>query len=241
LGLASRNIAVLRYEKRTNKRFKYFTDYTVYDEFYEDAVEAVKFLRKTETISVSDIFLVGHCRGGWLLPGILERREMEGIAGGVIMSAPNPQVSAVEMIMKKNFHSLPADEMKICREQLEMLHSNRYGQINREAFILAPSLAWWDSLKDFVPGESRRFKDFPTLVLQGGRDINVSGEDFKKWKEFLSENGNASFSYYKSLNHGYVEGEGPGSMEEYLVPGNVPEYVVEEIESWLKAKISVVN
>jgi hypothetical protein len=26
-----------------------------------------------------------------------------------------------------------------------------------------------------------------------------------------------------------------------LVPGNVPEYVVEEIESWLKAKISVVN
>ncbi|TCN17538.1 non-ribosomal peptide synthetase [Mesobacillus foraminis] len=241
VGLASRNIAVLRYEKRTSKRFKLFEEYTVSDEFYEDAVEAVQFLRESDKLATSDIFLVGHCRGGWLLPGILERKEMEGIAGGVVLSAPNPQISAFDMILQNELPGLSSEELMMCREQLRMLQCLPIDKLKKEEFMLAPSLEWWLSLKDYIPGESQKLKEIPFLVLQGGRDINVSADDFDKWKEVLSKNRNAAFGYFKKLNHGYVEGKGPANMEEYLLPGNVPDYVVEEIGNWIKAKISVVN
>ena len=72
-GLASRGIAVLRYDKRTMvHRAKVATlkDFTVRQEVIEDAIEAVKALRAQPVIDPKRVFVLGHSLGGMLIPRI---------------------------------------------------------------------------------------------------------------------------------------------------------------------------
>ena len=73
LGLASRGIAVLRYEKRTRQYQGQLNDvanFTVKDETIEDALAAVDLLRKDPSVDPRRVFVLGHSLGGMLAPRI---------------------------------------------------------------------------------------------------------------------------------------------------------------------------
>ena len=73
LGLASRAIATLRYEKRTRQhgpKVASLTQFTVKEETIDDAVAAARMLRKTEGIDPARVFALGHSLGGMLAPRI---------------------------------------------------------------------------------------------------------------------------------------------------------------------------
>ena len=72
-GLASRGIAVLRYDKRTRvhrARTAKLTGLTVREEVIEDVLEAVKALRAQPGIDSARVFVLGHSLGGMLIPRI---------------------------------------------------------------------------------------------------------------------------------------------------------------------------
>jgi dienelactone hydrolase len=72
-GLASRGIAVLRYEKRTKQypdKIASLHNLTVKEEVIDDVLAAVQLLHKTERIEGKRIFVLGHSLGGMLLPRI---------------------------------------------------------------------------------------------------------------------------------------------------------------------------
>jgi pimeloyl-ACP methyl ester carboxylesterase len=72
-GLASRGIAVLRYDKRTTvyrAKMAALKDFTVRQEVIEDALEAVKALRAEPGIDPQRVFVLGHSLGGMLIPRI---------------------------------------------------------------------------------------------------------------------------------------------------------------------------
>src|SRR3569832_1172794 len=86
-GLASRGVAVLRYEKRTKQygaKLVSVPYLTVKEEVVDDALAAVALLRKTEGIDAKRIFVLGHSLGGMLLPriGLLDQN-----IGGLIALA----------------------------------------------------------------------------------------------------------------------------------------------------------
>src|SRR5207253_362017 len=73
-GLASQDIAVLRYEKRTKvyaASMRSVRDtLTVKEEAIDDALEAVALLRDRPEIDAQQIFVLGHSLGGYLAPRI---------------------------------------------------------------------------------------------------------------------------------------------------------------------------
>jgi uncharacterized protein len=72
-GLASRGIAVLRYDKRTRVhagKMSALTDRTVAQEVIEDVLEAIKQLRAHPRIDPARVFVLGHSLGGMLLPRV---------------------------------------------------------------------------------------------------------------------------------------------------------------------------
>ena len=75
-GLASRNIAVVRYNKRTLQYGKEImardADFTVNDETVNDARSAVALLSKRSEIDPRRIFVLGHSLGGTLAPRIAQ-------------------------------------------------------------------------------------------------------------------------------------------------------------------------
>ena len=58
------------------------------------------------------------------------------------------------------------------------------------------------------------------LILQGGRDYQVTQADFEGWKKALAGHGNVTFKLYPSLNHLFMDvGEGSHSVpSDYLTP-----------------------
>jgi dienelactone hydrolase len=73
LGLASRGVAVLRYEKRTRQHAAKLASvraFTVKEEVLDDVLAAVAMLRASEGIDPKRIFVLGHSLGGMLIPHI---------------------------------------------------------------------------------------------------------------------------------------------------------------------------
>jgi uncharacterized protein len=73
LGLGSRRIAVLRYDKRTKvhaQLLRKLTGLTVKTETIDDAIAAVQLLRSTSAVDPNRIVVLGHSLGGMLVPRI---------------------------------------------------------------------------------------------------------------------------------------------------------------------------
>ncbi|HYM85370.1 MAG TPA: alpha/beta fold hydrolase, partial [Pseudoxanthomonas sp.] len=87
-GLAERDIAVLRYEKRSKARPQDFANgqYTMDEETTNDAVAAVAALRATPGIDPDRVYVLGHSQGGMLAPRIAERSGK--VAGLILLAAP---------------------------------------------------------------------------------------------------------------------------------------------------------
>lgn len=81
-GLASRGIAVLRYDKRTFACEVNRAEATVDDITTDDAVTAIERLQKRER--TESVFVIGHSIGGTLAPRIASRAD--GVAGAVYMA-----------------------------------------------------------------------------------------------------------------------------------------------------------
>ena len=59
----------------------------------------------------------------------------------------------------------------------------------------------------------------PMLILQGGRDYQVTPEEFEKWKAALGARRDVTFHNYPQLNHLFIAGAGPSLPAEYGGPG----------------------
>src|SRR4051794_36392117 len=88
-GLATRGIAVLRYEKRTKEhgaKFVKENTYTLRSEVIDDVRAAVALLRSHRSVDPKRIFVAGHSQGAVAAPRVA---ELEPGLGGVILLAGN--------------------------------------------------------------------------------------------------------------------------------------------------------
>ena len=72
------------------------------------------------------------------------------------------------------------------------------------------------------------------LILQGGRDYQVTMKDFQGWKDALSSQKDVEFRYYPDLNHLLIAGKGKSTPAEYMKIGHVAKCVIDDIANWIK-------
>jgi uncharacterized protein len=246
-GLASRGIAVLRYEKRTRIygpkliADPKFASLTVKEETVDDALEAVRLLTSTERIDRGRIFVLGHSLGGMLIPRIALAGKDLGIAGFIIMAGltnPVPETYLRQMTYLLGLDGETSvddrkqlDEIKRDVARINTLQDSDAGMSEK---ILNASPAYWLDLRGYFPPEVALKTDKPMLILQGSRDYQVTIEDFENWKKALGGRADVEFKLYPKLNHLFAEGQGLPTPNEYsLVHGSVAEYVVSDIAAFI--------
>ena len=74
------------------------------------------------------------------------------------------------------------------------------------------------------------------LVLQAGRDYQVTMEDFDRWQKALSTRENVEFKVYPKCNHLFIEGDGQCTPAEYEKSGHVAKAVIEDIAEWIRRR-----
>lgn len=243
-GLASQGIAVLRYEKRT-RVYPNIVDslkgqFTLIEETVEDALSGVSFLRDIAEIDPEKIIVLGHSLGGYAVPRIA--RYYPRLAGFIIMAgAARPIVDLLQEQYRYIFNldgRIESQEQKKLQQVDSLIALTRNEAFLKNAdptlLILGAPPAYWLDLNQYDPLKLAERLRKPVLVLQGGRDYQVTRRDFELWQKHLKHNPKTTFRYYPNLNHLFMPGEGMATPQEYEVPGHVDFQVVQDIASWVK-------
>ncbi len=243
-GLATRGIAVLRYDKRTLIYGpKLVTDpklaagLTVKEETIDDALAAVRFLQKTPEIDPKRIFVLGHSLGGMLIPRIaLAGRELD-IAGFVVMAGLTQPLAETYLRQMTYLFSLDGEVSAGERKQLEEIKTQvarinalREEDTGSDEKIINVAPAYWLDLRGYYPPDVALQVEKPMLILQGSRDYQVTTVDFDNWKKALEGRPGVEFKLYPRLNHLFFAGQGIPTPNEYsLQHGSVAEEVIADI------------
>jgi dienelactone hydrolase len=241
-GLASRGIAVLRYEKRTRQyapRIAAMQDFTVQQETVEDAVRAAELLRSLPEIDSKRIFILGHSLGGYLMPRILARAPW---VAGVIVMAGNTRPLATLIVEQAEYLASLDPSNEAARQQAEKLkeaaqqiRAVEEGKSDARSVMGMPA-SYIRDLKGYDPAAEMRKLKVPALFLQGERDYQVRMADFERWKQTLQGRTDVSFKSYPKLNHLFTAGEGKSTPAEYQKPGHVDQQVIEDIAAWIRSR-----
>jgi dienelactone hydrolase len=238
-GLASRGIAVLRYEKRTRAhgaKLANVAGFTVQQETVDDALAAAGLLRHTAGIDPKRVFVLGHSLGGMLIPRI--GRGDPQLAGLIVMAgAARP----LEDIILEQVSYLAAADGQVTDTEKSQIESLRAEVARVKALkpgdtgtALGAPDSYWVDLHGYNPLEAARALKAPLLILQGERDYQVTMDNFELWKKALAGRPGVTFKTYPKLNHLFAEGEGKSIPADYEKPGHVAEAVVADVAGWIK-------
>jgi dienelactone hydrolase len=245
-GLASQGIAVLRYDKRTKVHADKITPelkarLTVQEEVVDDALSAVQLLRQAPGIDPGRIYVLGHSLGATLAPRI--GQQDPSIAGLIVMAGMTRPLEDTILDQYTYLYDRSGSMTDEQKAELEDLKAKvaRVKDPNLTADVPAEDLplnipgAYWLDLRGYRPAEVAKSLDTRILVLQGGRDYQVTVQgDFPAWQEALAEQRNATLKLYPKLSHPFVSGEGPSTPQEYMAEGHVSEEVIQDIARWIK-------
>jgi hypothetical protein len=248
-GLASRGIAVLRYDKRSKVYGakivadpKLEATMTVKDETIDDALAAAVLLKKTKRIDGKRIFILGHSLGGFLLPRIALAAEPLGIAGFIGMAGLTRPLDDTIVRQMEYLYSLAGtplsdenkkklEDIKAGIARIKALTSADKGSTTK---ILGAMPSYWLDLRGYNPPELAKSVKKPMLFLQGGRDYQVQTVDLDNWKAALGTRKDVEFRLYPKLNHLFYAGEGVLMPLEYTQKhGSITEEVVTDIAAWI--------
>ncbi|MDP2871685.1 MAG: alpha/beta fold hydrolase [Bacillota bacterium] len=243
-GLASKGIAVLRYEKRTRQYQGQIGDpaaFTLDQEIVDDAVCAVALLRATDKVNPARVFVLGHSLGGMTAPRIAARlgAGQGGAPKGLILMAANARDMLVLIVEQTEYLAgldgqISDTETAQLAQLRDQVSQARAGKLKPGAAVLGASQAYWTDILAYDQVAAAKSLDVPMLFMQGERDYQVTMEDFGLWKESLAGRAALTFKSYPALNHLFIAGEGRSNPTEYGTAGNVAREVVDDIAAWVK-------
>jgi dienelactone hydrolase len=243
-GFAAKGIAVLRYEKRSRvfkSRIQHQKVFTVRDESIEDVPAAIAIACADSSIDSTQIYLLGHSFGGYLLPRIVKENPK---VKGMIMLAANArnledlfvdQTAYVLQATKQSpdFTKHVMDSVTAIQSKIQKLTEASYN--DSTLYFMAPP-AYWVDLHNYKAISMASQLTQPMLFLYGLRDYQINSKDITPWQNGLKEKTNAEFKMYPKLNHFFIAGEGMSVPEEYEKQGNVDENVINDIAAWILGK-----
>ncbi|MEI4804042.1 alpha/beta fold hydrolase [Bacillus sp. FJAT-51639] len=243
-GLASKGIAVLRYNKRTYEhglKTELSPFYTVDKETTDDALLVTHFLQNEPMVDRNQIYILGHSQGGMMIPNMIEKDQNQNIAGAIVMGgAARAFTDSVldQLEYRLSIGAMKPEEYKFYKSQFELLNDPNFSSQNPPKDFYLGSPVYWDSIRKIKAAEMSKEQKTPLLILQGERDYQVQSKiEIPFWKEQLKERDNVDFRLYPKLNHFFTEGDGELSKpDEYYSPANIPEYVINDIATWVQGK-----
>lgn len=237
-GLATRGVAVLRYEKRTHKYGASMTpaDVTLNFEVIDDAVSAVALLREHARIDPARVFVLGHSLGGTCAPLIAARDPK--IAGIISLSGtPRSLLDLIEEQFEYIFNEdgdFTDKEKKTLDDLRESTRFIREGKLEKvkQPVLGAPNKYWAELHNTDIITPAKDFPG-PILILGGGRDYQVTRKCFDAWMTGLRDKPNVIDKWYPKLNHLYFVGSDPPSPKDYAIAGRFSKSALDDIAAWV--------
>lgn len=228
--ISAQGVAVLRYDKRTflyGKEMAALTDITVQDETIDDVVYALEYLKTLPAIDAEQIYIAGHSLGGYLIPRIAE--QTPDAAGYILMAASARPMEDLILEQTEYILSLESNLDDSAKEKLLKPTVDLAAQIKAltpESTLTAEQLggvpaSYWLDLQTYDPIAEVQTIQKPFLVMQGGRDYQVTKTDYDLWQSAFDQYSDVHYRFYDNLNHLFMSGTGKSVPDEYQQKGTV--------------------
>lgn len=248
-GLASRGIAVLRFNKRTfqyGKELKaHQAGFTVNEESVDDARAAVAQLAARPDVNPKRIFVLGHSLGAMLAPRIAEGDAQ--VAGLIIMAGPTRPfeqavVAQIRYITGLQGPITPEGQKQIdsIEQVAQQIESPSLTADSTIDFLGSPIPgSYFLDLRNYHPAEVAAGLKIPMLILHGARDYQVTAEDTAGWQKALAGKPGVTFIDYPNLFHLFMAssspGTGLGTPSDYQKVSHVVPQVIDDIATWVQS------
>ncbi|MDK2896098.1 MAG: uncharacterized protein PWP04_218 [Candidatus Atribacteria bacterium] len=245
-NLSAAGFLTFRYDKRGVGQSS--GDYTTagFFDLIEDARCALSFLKKQPAVELKHISILGHSEGGMIAYSLTAE---EAVISALILLA-TPAKPLVELVKEQTTYlylisGITNQETikKAIENQEKIVEAIKEGKTTVEG-ISIPLWKWWKEHLEFQPLEFLEKVQVPTLILQGGKDYQVTEEDADILISTLEKNGvPAKKLIFPELDHFFRPTKSEhSSPEEYLSQKRViPPYVFQEILDWLETTALLPN
>ena len=243
-GLAGRGVASLRFDKVTAVHPEVLAEmleFTAADEYLPYARDAFRQLHQNPEIISDRIHIVGHSMGGKMAPRIAEAEP--GIAGLVLLAADAVPMQRAVVRTVRHLVSLgviPAAAVAAVEQQAANVEREDLSSSTpTDDLPLGYSGAYWLDLRAYDPVSTAQNLGRPMLILQGGRDYQVTeADDLALWRAGLGGRPDVDIRVHAADNHMFAPGAGPSTPAEYSTPANVDPAVVDDIALWINPDAS---
>ena len=240
--LSAQGVAVLRYDKRTylyGSELAALTDITVQDETIDDAVYAFEYLKTLDSINAEQIYIAGHSLGGYLIPRIAA--QTPEAAGYILLAASarpleDMMLEQTEYLLGLEKNLDDASKQKLLKQTSDMVSAVK--SLTPDTELTAEQLggvpaSYWLDLKNYDPIAEIQQIDKSILILQGGRDYQVTKTDYDMWLSAFNEYSDVHYRFYDNLNHLFMSGTGKSIPDEYQQKGTVDTAVGTDIVNFV--------
>jgi hypothetical protein len=241
-GLASRGIAVLRYDKRNYVHGPKIdvAKFTVKEEVLDDALAGAELLRHTPGIDPARVYILGHSLGAMVAPKAAATDPK--LAGIILLAGAARPLEDVVIDQLTYIASLPGPNGEGAKEMLPKIKEQLAKVKDPKLLAAMPdseqpmgmSAKYWASIHELDPAPTAGKLNCKILVLQGDRDYQVTLDDFALFEKALHGKSNATLKRFANLNHLFIDGTGKATPAEYEKAGHVAPEVIDTIAMWLK-------
>ncbi|WP_415646161.1 alpha/beta hydrolase family protein [Stackebrandtia soli] len=239
-GLASRGIAVLRFDKATfaHGDFAAAPDLTMTREYLPYAVDAIGLLRRHPAVDAERVFVLGHSMGGKIAPRIA---AVESSVAGLVIMAGDVQpmhhaaVRVITYLAAMVPDLVPPSTVEIFGRQAALVDSADLTSSTPAAELpFGLPASYWLELRDYDPVAIATGLRKPMLILQGGRDYQVTvDDDLTRWRAGLGDRPEVDIRVHDADDHLFFPGTGPSTPADYERPQHVDPAVIGDIVEWV--------
>jgi uncharacterized protein len=242
-GLASRGVAVLRFEKVTyahGREVAQDRGFTVSDEYLPQAVAAIHLLQEHPAVDAGRVFVAGHSLGGTVAPRVAAAEP--SVAGLVILAGGTQPLPWAAVRQVRYIASLDPETAAASEPAIEAMTRQARAVDSPDLSPSTPDnelpfgvpAPYWLDLRGYDPAAVAAALGQPILIVQGGRDYQVTiADDLAGWKAGLDGRPGVTIRVYDADNHLFVPGSGPSGPAEYGTAQHMDPAVVADIADWL--------
>jgi pimeloyl-ACP methyl ester carboxylesterase len=223
------------------------TDDLTLDDLVEDGRRAVRHLLARPDVDPGRVALLGHSEGGVSAPLLA---ASEPIAAVVLLAAPGRPIDALlreQLLFGRELGGARPEALEAFGQEVDaFLARIARGEpiaaegLAPELAAFLPSRAWLASHVGRDPLPPLAALRCPVLVLQGGRDVQVSAErDTPPLAAALAAAGHADHELrvFPELDHLFKRASERASELDYLKSRPVDPEFLDVLSSWLKARL----
>lgn len=244
LGLASKGVASLRYEKRLANHEVPDDALTLDTVVTDDAVAAVDRLATFDDVHEDSLFVAGHSQGGMCAPRIADRHG--GLAGVVNLDgSPEPNLPPENAdIIRYEFEidgDLDEEQAAQVEEDRETLRRIADGEFDDDEMIMGRPGVWHRCLREYDPVSTASGLHIPTLALMTfSADEEAQPElaaffrnRYENWRNADHPEG-SHVECYMNLDHYFQSITPPTTPLSLYFGGNVAETVIDDLNEWIQ-------